>query len=232
MEPTTSRSKSLAEITADQIADFIITEKMQPGDKLPNETILGNTLAVSRTTIREAEKILISRNIIRTERGRGTFVTQTPGVSDDPFGFRFIQDKRKLMLELLQLRLIIEPPLAALAAANATDEEINRLLLLEGKIEEAFNRGEDHTLYDVDFHNEIANCSHNSVVKLILPLLLEAVPLTIAYTKRTLVADAIRDHHNIINAIIHQDGPTAKTCMEQHLNINVRFVETYIENQQ
>ena len=149
MEPITFSERSLSEYTAKQLIDFIITQKLQPGDRLPNETELGKALGVGRSTVREAAKILISRNIIRIERGKGTFVSQNPGVSDDPLGFQFVQNKSQLILELLQLRSIIEPSLAELAAQNATEEEIERLRFFEGKLEEAYKKHMAHSEFDV-----------------------------------------------------------------------------------
>ena len=224
MEPIAFYGESLSEYTAKQIIDYIITEKLQPGDQLPNEIELGNALGVGRSTVREAAKILISRNIIRIERGRGTFVSQNPGVSDDPLGFQFVQNKSQLLLELLQLRAIIEPSLAELAAQNATAEEINRLQLFEGKLEKAYDKKLDHSEFDVSFHTEVAKCSHNSVVDLIFPLLIKTVPMAVQYTHYALVTETIDDHVAIIKAISDRDGRTARNTMEEHIRRNIRFV--------
>lgn len=224
MEPIAFYGEALSEYTAKQIIDYIITEKLQPGDRLPNEIELGNALGVGRSTVREAAKILISRNIIRIERGRGTFVAQKPGVSDDPLGFQFVQNKSQLLLELLQLRAIIEPSLAELAAQNATEEEIDRLRLFESKLEEAYERKLDHIQFDISFHTEVAKCSHNSVVDLIFPVLIKTVPMTVEYTHYALVPETIGDHLAIIKAISDRDGKAARNTMEEHIRRNIRFI--------
>ena len=68
------------------IRDRIITNDIQRGEKLPNEFELAESLNVGRGTIREAVKLLVSRNILEIRRGKGTFVAQEPGVADDPYG--------------------------------------------------------------------------------------------------------------------------------------------------
>lgn len=223
-EPIPFSGQSRADYTAEQIIDYILTNQLAPEDRLPNETQLCSMLGVSRSTVREAEKILQSRNIIRIDHGRGTFVAHSPGVTEDPLGFRFVQDKSKLVLELLQLRLIIEPSLAELAADNATDEDIGRLQALETQIEDAYAKEEDHSLIDMEFHTEIARCSHNSVVNLIFPLLVKAIPMTVEYTRHALVAEAIQAHQNVIRAICSRDGKLARSIMEDHIQHNVQFI--------
>ena len=62
---------------ADQLTDMIANHRFLPGDKLPNEIELADELQVSRTTLREALRILITRGLVEVRRGVGTFVTQS-----------------------------------------------------------------------------------------------------------------------------------------------------------
>ena len=226
MEPSAFGDKSLSEFTAKQITDYIISEKLRPGDRLPNETELGRALGVGRSTIREAEKILVSRNIIRIQRGRGTFVAQNPGVTDDPLGFQFIHDKVRLLLELLQLRAIIEPSLAELAALNAAAAEIARLEKLEAHIEQAYRAGRDYSTFDVRFHTALARCSHNGVVDMIFPLLIQAVPMTVQYTHGTLTDETLKAHTGIIDAVRRRDSAAARQIMAEHIRQNIELVRS------
>lgn len=85
----------ISQIIANQISDMIFLEKKyNPNDKLPNENKLAEELGVSRTTIREAVKILVANGILTIERGRGTFVTANPGMHNDPFGISYLEDKK------------------------------------------------------------------------------------------------------------------------------------------
>ena len=123
-------TKSLGEQVSEQIAQLIIDNNWEIGDKLPNEFELANMLNVGRSTIREAIKALTSRNILEIRRGAGTFISQKRGIVDDPLGLAFVKDKLKLATDLLEVRFMIEPRIAAIAAIKATDEEIEKILLL------------------------------------------------------------------------------------------------------
>lgn len=111
----TDNSKPLAERVADQIGELIVTHDIKRGEKLPNEFELAETLNVGRGRIWEAVKLLVSRNVLEIRRGKGTFVSEQPGVADDPFGLRFYEDREKLMRDLMQIRLMIEPQIAEIA---------------------------------------------------------------------------------------------------------------------
>ena len=119
-------SRPLAEQVAQRIKDYILEEKLKSGDKLPTETALAREMGVARSTVREAIKRLESQNILTVRHGAGSFVTDQPGLADDPLGLDFIEDKERLAFDLLEVRNIIEPAIAALAARHATPEDIER----------------------------------------------------------------------------------------------------------
>ena len=119
-------SRPLAEQVAQRIKDYILEEKLKSGDKLPTETALAREMGVARSTVREAIKRLESQNILTVRHGAGSFVTDQPGLADDPLGLDFIEDKERLAFDLLEVRNIIEPAIAALAARHATPEDIAR----------------------------------------------------------------------------------------------------------
>lgn len=88
-------NKPLPELVAEQIEALITDEELASGDKLPNEFQMAEELNVGRGTIREAVKILVSKNVPEIQRGRGTFVCEKTGMMDDPLGLKFIKDKNK-----------------------------------------------------------------------------------------------------------------------------------------
>lgn len=88
--------KNLPSKISEDIIALILEEKLQPGDRLPNESILCDRLNAGRSSIREAMKLLASRNIVTIRQGSGTYVASTPGMVEDPLGFTFIVDKKSL----------------------------------------------------------------------------------------------------------------------------------------
>lgn len=88
--------KPLAEQVADYILKLIVDSGLEAGAKLPNEFELAERTGVGRGTIREAVKILVSRNILEIRRGAGTYVSDRQGIVEDPLGLAFIKDKKTL----------------------------------------------------------------------------------------------------------------------------------------
>ena len=101
-------SRPLAEQVAQRIKDYILEEKLKSGDKLPTETALAREMGVARSTVREAIKRLESQNILTVRHGAGSFVTDQPGLADDPLGLDFIEDKERLAFDLLEVRVNCE----------------------------------------------------------------------------------------------------------------------------
>ena len=110
----------LSEQTADKIQK-LIDNQYKPGDRIPAEMELAGFMDVSRTTIREAVKILCSRNILEIRRGSGTFVCENPGMPKDPLGSKEM-DEAQLKNEIFEMSQLLEPQLVKLAARKADEE--------------------------------------------------------------------------------------------------------------
>ena len=93
-------TKTLGEKAAFAIIELIKQNHFRAGDKLPNEYELSESLGVSRNTVREALKVLASRNIVMIRQGAGTFISEKMGISDDPLGFSFVEDRIRLTKDL------------------------------------------------------------------------------------------------------------------------------------
>ena len=109
------KSKLLAEQVEEQIYHFILDTPLSPGSKLPNEFELGEKFGVGRSTIREAVKLLSSKGIVEVRRGSGTYVLTTALGVGDPLGLSAVQDKTALALDLVNVRLLLEPGISAMS---------------------------------------------------------------------------------------------------------------------
>ena len=92
-------SKPLPQLVSEEIEKLIVLGEFKPGDRLPSEYELAQRLGVGRSTVREATKALVSRNILEVHRGNGTFVCEQTGLVQDPLGLRFQPDKKRLGLD-------------------------------------------------------------------------------------------------------------------------------------
>ena len=153
--------KPLAGRVAEQIGALISSNDIKRGEKLPNEFELAEALHVGRGTNREAVKLLVSGNVLEIRRGKGTYVSEQPGVPDDPYGLRFYEDKQKLMEDLNQIRYMIEPQIAALAAKNADAADIAEMKALSGEIDRLIEQGKPYIETDVALHTCWAKSTKN-----------------------------------------------------------------------
>lgn len=217
--------RPLPQIIADKIIDLIESKELLPGEKLPSEQELMKELNVGRGTIREAIKSLVSRNIVEIRRGVGTFVAKNTGVVEDPLGFSFIDNKKKLVKDSMDVRLLLEPSIARWAARNATDSEILEIIELSKKIETAILNDENYSDLDVELHTKIANSSRNLVVENLIPILNTNIRSLIDVTHAVLKEYTILSHKKIANAIKERDEEMAEQLMREHIEINQNYLD-------
>ena len=216
--------KSLPQKISEDIISFILEEKLQPGDKLPNETVLSEHLNAGRSSIREAMKLLASRNIVTIRQGSGTYIASSPGMVEDPLGFTFIGNKQKLINDLLEIRFLLEPSIAAMAATHADKKDIKKITALCDEVEELLRNHEDHTQKDIEFHTAIALSSKNVVVPRLIPVINSSIPLFVETTGGILRRETIESHREIADAIACRDPLRAQDAMYLHLVYNRKWI--------
>lgn len=217
---TDSRALTRSEQAAQGLIDLIREKSYAPGDKLPTETELSEILQVGRNTVREALRILVSRNIVVIRQGSGIFLSEKQGVADDPFGFSLAGNREKLTRDLIQIRLMLEPPIAALAAQNATEEDVEKLEEILLEVETLIARREDYAKADIRFHEQIANCSHNSVMSNLVPVIGKGIAVFAREVENTEYEQTSLSHRAIFEAIKEGRGVDAQQAMYFHLLYN------------
>ncbi|MBR3188085.1 MAG: FadR family transcriptional regulator [Lachnospiraceae bacterium] len=214
-----------------QLISYIQEEPIPVGEKIPNEFELAEKFGVGRSTIREAVKGLVSRGMLEVRRGSGTYVISTYPAEEDPLGLGRYDDKYQLALELFEVRLMIEPEIAAYAAKNASDEEIKELFELCDEVEKIYRNGENHVRKDIELHTMIAQCSKNRVVEILVPLIDSAVHTFANVTHRELMEETIETHRAIVNAIAAHDQVGARCAMVMHLTYNRQMIVRMLKEQ-
>lgn len=212
--------QTLGEIAAQKLLNMIQEEGFTAGDKLPTEAELVELLGVGRNTVREALRVLMSRNIVTIRQGSGTFISDKNGVSDDPLGFSMIEDRRKLTEDLIQIRVMLEPPIAALAAQNATAEDIAALEIILMELEECMARRQDYAEKDSQYHAQIAGCSHNLVMTNLVPVITNGVRVFAGSVQETEYENTRQSHRRIFEAIRDRRPVDAQQAMYFHLMFN------------
>lgn len=231
-ENVKTKESTLPERVADQISQLIIDQQLTTDDKLPNEFELATQLNVGRGTVREAVKLLVAKNVLVIRRGKGTYIAHNPGEVEDPLGFAYYPDQLQLGLELLEVRMNLEPWIARMAAERADQKDIEAMMQNCHLVEEDILAGRDHLSHDMDFHVSIANCMHNRVTPKLIPVITYSVRLFGSLNGRTLLSETIIGHHAIAEAIRTHDPDQAEKAMREHLLQNQTELQEIIKNLQ
>ena len=217
------KNKMLSQSIADTLLSMITIEKrFSAGDKLPNENELSEELNVSRTTLREAIRILVAYNVLEIQRGKGTFVTQTAFEQQPNLGQ--LSDIKVNAKDLYEMRLIFEPEAAYLAAIRGTDAEIKRILDFGEKIEQEIKSGQDRTDNEHSFHKAIAQATHNEFMNQLMPILYQAIAkgVTLSVMSQKAVIDTVNDHRMIMDFLEQRNAEGAKNAMKIHIMHAIR----------
>lgn len=218
MNDTITSVQKLPEAVADKLRQMIIQDSLAAGDRMPTEGELMLRFGVSRSTIREASKLLQAERVLEIRRGQGTFVAENPGVGSDPLGLRF-SDQSTLLDSLMEARALIEPGAAYLAATRRTDDDLRLMRDLIDKMDAAYRHKEDYTPYDISFHTAIATCTHNDVLRRLLPIINESI--VTGYSQTAHVAGsysrASQCHSKLFMAIAACDPEEARRVAERHI---------------
>jgi GntR family transcriptional repressor for pyruvate dehydrogenase complex len=223
----TIRRNRIYEEIARQI-EKMITEKMKAGDRLPPERQLAEMFGVSRSSIRDAIRTLEMSGLVEARQGLGTVVREhSTDAMVNPLTQVLVQ-KRKLVGELLDVRKIIEPPLAARAAVHATSDEVAEMDAILQRQEEKMRGGELAIEEDNEFHYAIALAADNSVVLKVLDVLMDLLRET---RERSLQVQgrperSMADHRDILDAIRRQDAAGAEAAMRRHIEAVEKMVLT------
>ncbi len=218
------KNTSLVESVAEDIIKIIKENNMQPGDRLPNEHALAEQLDVGRSTVREAMKSLRSRNILETRQGSGTYVSPKQGVPEDPLGLTLLGSDEMVAKDLVEIRLLLEPEIAAMAAVHATEDEIARLEQQCEAVEEMMRKGEDYADGDVLLHKYISEASGNSVLSTLVPIIMTSVSMCIKVTEDKYWTSSLEWHRAVVDSIKARNPQAAKWAMVNHLNTLYRGI--------
>ncbi len=213
------RKTKVYEEVVEQLQRRILDGRLKPGDMLPPERDLAEAFGVSRTSVRDAIRVLELIGQVEPRQGEGTVVRD---VSPDSVATPFVSvlaRNKTLLTELLDVRLILEPPLAARAAVNAPEEEIVHLRQIFRQQEARVRQGDLPIEEDADFHYTIAMAAKNTIVLKVLDMLMDLLRES---RERSLqvagrLQKSLAGHRRILEAISRHDAVAAEAAMRQHI---------------
>lgn len=219
------RSPHMAQQVAEHLARLISTGALAPGDKLPGETVLSEKLGVSRPTLREALQELKDRGLLSIRPRSGTYVAAKNFLGDAPF--EGLVDGAHLW-DVIELRRVVEPECAALAARRRTPADLARLRELTREGEDLSGpellRWKDGARVYGRFFYLLARATHNALFERLTESLASMQRSALAYSRRRLASrpqagDALRHQFAaILHAVEERDEVAARAATAEHLD--------------
>lgn len=214
------RSSRLYELIVQQVEESIRKGELKAGDQLPPERELADQFGVSRTAVREAVKALREKGLVEAYPGRGTFIT-----SDTSNTIRLTLDRMikagqlEGTLQLVEVREILEPEIAALAAARANDETLREMREAVSIMDKARQDPDAYIEADLDFHLALAEAAANPII---LSLIDSIIGVLREQRMRIFKVEGGPQrgqyhHKRILEAVQNRDASGAREAMRAHL---------------
>ena len=212
-----------ADVLAERLRALIVQGHFAPGDMLPTERDLVVEAGLSRTSVRDALRVLESEGLISTKAGRaGGSIVTLPGRQSVARSVElFVRTHGIRLASLLECRVAVEPTLARLAAMHRTADQLEEMTEIHRRFVDSVNDVSDYKRINIEWHLAVARASGNEP----LTALMEAIATPIRdaqeyqhVTTAELRAAAVKAHTVILKAIAEQDGGAAFRRMERHVS--------------
>lgn len=219
LHPISPERLLLSDAVAQRLTQQIIGRAMMPGDSLPSEGDIGKRLGVSKPVVREAVRKLAALGIVEIRQGKPSTVGQ---LAPEPvrqmlrFALHINPDGLR---EAVELRRALETYTVRRAAELATDEDIERLRTVLGRLEAS---GSDHDAWvpaDIEFHQLIAHLSRNTLVAFLIDALSDSMGEIISTLHRKTKGQdksTIKRHQALVETIARRDPDAAVEAMHEH----------------
>lgn len=224
----------LSESVIDEIKKMIANDGFNPGDKFYSENQLTKKLQVSRSSIREAMRILEVTGQVSVRQGRGIFIADTQGQRFKEFS-TWLKNNEQSIKDNFDVRLIIEPKAARHAAEKAAPGDVKKMedtcvdfsqFAKENNIEEAI-------MCDRRFHTILAGATKNKTLFVLMKAMTTTLPdgwISSLYTPGRM-EQTIYEHGAIVSAIKKQDKAGAENAMTRHLVNALYDILAHLEEQ-
>lgn len=218
------RNNKASDLIVSQIRKQIFAGKLVPGDRLPAERLLMEQFNVSKQTLREAMRVLEFLGLVEIKKGvtGGACIAEIDSHIALDVLANFLYFKDLSIHDLTQVRKIVEPQAAAIAAQTMSKDQMRELKQYIDKSKAQFELGktsEEPFNNELDFHCVIAKSTNNPLLKLIVEFVesLMSDKKTMVKLDRPFLLSVIKAHEKIYKAIVNGDSQRAKEEMHNHI---------------
>ncbi len=214
-------------VVIDKIKSLLVQQKLKPGEMIPSESVLAESLKVGRGSVREALKILSAYGVIEIRRGTGTFISSASNRRlFDPSLFQILVQERDYGI-LTQVRHILEEGIVKLVILSATDEDLRLLDEAAKRFLSELSQSppsiERTKLGDIQYHRLLGKTSHNPIIQNIYDFVIELFAPTINPIHR----GVYEVHRDLQNAIMARDEEAALAVVARHTAI---WIQTHSDS--
>jgi GntR family transcriptional regulator, transcriptional repressor for pyruvate dehydrogenase complex len=209
----------LYEEVVGQLHQLIDDGRLKAGDRLPSERELAETFRVSRSSVREAIKTLENEGMVVSRPGSGTFITAVNVEAIIPPLASLLSRGKDALVDLFEMRCLVEPSIAALAAERATPADILRLKEIYSQQEQQINRDTSAVDSDAAFHLTIGRATHNAALQRLVASIVEILKPIREKSLQTpgRAHKSLASHREILVAIERHDPELARQAMQRHI---------------
>jgi GntR family transcriptional regulator, transcriptional repressor for pyruvate dehydrogenase complex len=224
----------LSDRVTEELTRMLAAGRLKPGDVLPSESELARRFGVSKPVVREALNRLSARGVVVVQQGKQTSVaalSSVPLASYFELAVRLADDGLR---EAIQLRSVLEPEIAALAAARIDDDALDALAALIERLKALVETQDPWVEADLEFHLAIARASGNRIMQFLMEALAGTIRENIRLLQRQRdLRDAratLRRHLAIYEALRARDPAAARAAMQKHFASQRRVVEAILRD--
>jgi GntR family transcriptional repressor for pyruvate dehydrogenase complex len=213
---------TLTKQATETLRRFILTEELKPGEQLPSERELSESLSVSRNIVREALSVLVAEGLIVKQPGRGIFVTEFDRDVIAPQIAVSVDYNGRSPAALSEARAAVELGAITLIAKRISDAELDQLDAINQSLEENLRQRRSTIKDDIEFHKLLLQSTRNPVLVELIPLLVEYFRLAVMYRPSAIFHNperVISEHRRIIGALRARDPIAARQALIEHLHL-------------
>jgi GntR family transcriptional regulator, transcriptional repressor for pyruvate dehydrogenase complex len=224
----------LTDDVINRLRSMIQTGELPPGSRLPSEHELALQMGISRSGVREAVKTLASARVLDVRRGDGTYVTSlAPHLLLEGIGFAFELLQGDTLLEVMEVRRLLEPPATALAAVRMSHEQLDEIADVTEQMRVHMGDAEELLKLDLTFHRLVVKAAGNETLTTLLEGLSGRTARARVWRGIVLgdVAQATVDEHQaILTALQSRDQLLAQATALVHVNTSEAWLRKMLDH--
>lgn len=224
----------VTEAAIERIRALVVSGTLEPGERLPPEPELATQLGISRGSLREAVRVLTHARVLDVRRGDGTYVTSLePSLLLS--GLSFVTDLMHgpTLLEVFEVRRLLEPAVTALAAERITAEQIGELRASLARMKASSDPGEQVAL-DVEFHALVAESTGNKTLCTVLAAMSTRAlraRMWRGYADGGKMTWSLNQHDQIIDALAARNATLAQAAATVHLAASEEWLREFVRDE-